>query len=59
MGLAPTSIDRVHRAPASGLDPTMRCTCNVASTAVRSAGAMVMVRTWLREEEADSYPTHD
>lgn len=43
IGVAPTSSDLPHRAPASGLEPTMRCMCDVESTAVRSAGAMAAV----------------
>lgn len=41
IGLAPTSSDLLHLAPASGFDPIIKCTCAVESTAVSNAGAMV------------------
>ena len=41
MGMAPTSSDLLHRAPAKGLDPMMRWTCVVESAAVRRAGVIV------------------
>lgn len=42
MGFAPTSRDRLHRAPARGFEPMMRCICEVESTAVRRCGGIAI-----------------
>lgn len=39
-GVAPTSSDLLHLAPARGFDPIMRWMWDVESSAARSAGAM-------------------
>lgn len=50
MGFAPTSSDLLHRAPASGLEPTMRWMWDVESTAASKAGGMLVAVVMSVEE---------